>query len=343
VSKGSFFRAALAVPALIALLTACGGGGGGSVTPSPAIQNNNGDSPSTTGGTTTVQSITVSDTDRAAASHVTNLKRHLYAKRGTLSTQSRVYPADMTYFGGALVRQANIYNLYVLPNGATSFDGQPKIDNFVDRLNHSQFIHILDQYVGTTFSGRYPFAKSFAISYSAFTTLADNDVLAILHAGATAAHDQGYHAIFNVFLPQGIDVCFTGVASCNASFTSPAPAFCAYHASVDFADTNHHILFTVQPFQTLDFCGQPLQPGMSDSPNGLQQDSTDSTLSHEIFETITDPDPISGWFTANVGVSGEIGDLCAYLPQVVLIGGHYDFIQREYSNAQHACVGNMSD
>ncbi|MBV9272196.1 MAG: hypothetical protein JO165_13965 [Candidatus Eremiobacteraeota bacterium] len=285
----------------------------------------------------------MSNSDLAAAARSTNLKRHVYAKRATLGTRSRVYPADMTYFGGPVVREAKIYNLYVLPNGAKSFAGQPQTDNFTGRLDHGQLIHVLDQYVGATFSGRYPFAKSFFISYAAFTTLADNDVLAIVHAGAAAAKDGSYHAIFNVFLPQGVDVCFTGVADCNASFTSPAPSFCAYHASVDFADTQHHILFTVQPYQVLDFCGQPLQPGMSDSPNGLQQDSTESTLSHEISETITDPDPISGWFTDNVGVSGEIGDLCAYLPQVMTNAGKQDYLQREYSNKQHACVASLSD
>lgn len=341
--KGSFFRTALAVPTVIVLLTACGGGGG-SLAPAPAGQNSAaGDVPNATGGVASILSTTVTNGDRSAAAQATNLKRHVDVRKSAAHSLSKVYPADLTYFGGPVVRQAKIYNLYVMANGATSFPGQPQTDDFTDRLNKGQFIHILDQYIGATFSARYPRGNSFAISYAAFTTLGDNDILAIVHAGAAAAHDQGYHAIFNVFLPRGIDVCFTGTSQCNASFTSPAPAFCAYHASVDFADTNHHILFTVQPYQVLDFCGQPLQPGMSDSPNGLQQDSTDSTLSHEIFETITDPDPISGWFAANVGVSGEIADLCAYLPQIVVNGGKQDYLQREYSNSQHACVGNLSD
>src|ERR1700739_3376680 len=51
-----------------------------------------------------------------------------------------------------------------------------------------------------------------------------------------------------------------------------------------------------------------LQP----SPNGALIDSTSSVLGHETFETITDPDPPTGWIAVNSnGVFGEeIGDLC---------------------------------
>ncbi|MEA2786185.1 MAG: hypothetical protein QOF71_2289, partial [Candidatus Eremiobacteraeota bacterium] len=61
-----------------------------------------------------------------------------------------------------------------------------------------------------------------------------------------------------------------------------------------------------------------------------------STLSHELFETITDPDVQTNvaWYN-NYG--GEIGDICrSYYGNVTLTSTVYD-IQKEYTNVHSAC------
>lgn len=42
-------------------------------------------------------------------------------------------------------------------------------------------------------------------------TSGDNDLLHIAHAGASAL-GSGYGHVFHIFLPKGVDVCFTGTS-----------------------------------------------------------------------------------------------------------------------------------
>ena len=120
-----------------------------------------------------------------------------------------------------------------------------------------------------------------------------------------------------------------------------------YHGSVTFSDIGH-VLLSVEPFQNVDGCSVA-----TPSPNGVLVDSTANVLSHETFETITDPDPPatftdllagnSGWLALNslTEFGSEIGDVCEnpffqYNP-VTLNGKSYE-IQPEYSNKFHACA-----
>jgi len=78
----------------------------------------------------------------------------------------------------------------------------------------------------------------------------------------------------------------------------------------------------------------------SGSPNGRLADSTYSTLSHELFETLSDPDPPTGWtVTADTVLFGnEIGDNCEFAKFVFKINGKKYETQLEYSNRYHGCV-----
>jgi hypothetical protein len=285
-----------------------------------------------------LQTIAVVDGDRSAAAKVQHFKTHIAPRRSTTHVSSVVYPGDLQYFGGALVANARIYNLYVLAGFSPNFPYRAFTDNFTSRLGSSAFVHVLDQYVHNHANSRYILGRSVFVKYAAYTALADNDILSILHSAERATGANGYGSIYNVFLPQNVDVCFTGMAKCSSSMSSPAPVFCAYHGSVDYPDAAGHVLFTVEPWQDPNFCGEPLPyDGSLDTPNGLFQDSTDSTLSHELMETMSDPDPPNSWVAANAGVQGEMGDLCAFIPAKITNSGHVDWIQREYSNAVHGC------
>jgi hypothetical protein len=76
---------------------------------------------------------------------------------------------------------------------------------------------------------------------------------------------------------------------------------------------------------------------VTNGPNGTLVDSTNNVFSHEIFETITDPD-LNAWYNAN---GDEIGDLCAWqIINPILLNNVAYAVQKEYSNKSHQCVDN---
>jgi hypothetical protein len=177
--------------------------------------------------------------------------------------------------------------------------------------------------------------------------LSDADIQAFVHKVAAASGETGYGHIYHVFLPPGQDECFAPHGKvCYSPDVLTTFVFCAYHSSVNFKDIGH-VLYTVEPFQDVNGCS--VRPG---TPNGQLADSTDNSLSHETFETITDPDG-SAWFnTTAVGLLGEeIGDECSFAkffpngsaffdPSVFIIGIHRYGVQPEYTNSEHACASN---
>jgi hypothetical protein len=245
------------------------------------------------------------------------------------------YPADLTYHGGAVVKSANSNNVYV--NRPASHWGNPA--KFLADLQKSAFVHTIDQYIGTTANNRYGVGLSSSISYPIFEPLGNNDLVRIVHAAA-AAHGGGYGHIYHVFLPKGVDFC-DPTGACYSPDNLSTFFFCAFHGSVQFTDIGH-VLFSLEPYQNVPGCGTA-QP----SPNGPVVDATDSVLSHELIETITDPDGTGWWAQNSLATLGEeIADLCpvpdlasAFFknPVSTLNGKPYE-IQFEYSNKYHACA-----
>ncbi|MGA2919842.1 MAG: hypothetical protein ABSE28_01965 [Candidatus Sulfotelmatobacter sp.] len=247
------------------------------------------------------------------------------------------YPADLSHpFGGPVVTSAESHPIYV--DCASSCWGNPA--RFLTNLGKSNFIHVADQYVGLTTDNRYTVGTAGIISYPILTALSDNDVLQIVHSAASVL-GTGYSHIYHIFLPKGVDECFVETTECYSPDNPSTFVFCAYHSSVTFSDIGH-VLFTVEPYQNVPGCSM-LQP----SPNGAIIDSTSSVLGHETFETITDPDPPTGWIAVSSnGVFGEeIGDLCPgvdltgpyFEDPVSVLNGHKYEIQPMYSNTYHAC------
>jgi hypothetical protein len=275
----------------------------------------------------------VSKARKAAAERVTSLAASAAASTSIPGVPAPgYYPDDLSNPGGGpVVTTAKSHPVYV--NCTSSCWGHPL--TFLGHLEGSTFIHIVDQYVGSTANDRYQQGDTSSITYPVFTALTDNDVLQIAHAAAKA-HGSGYGHIYHLFFPQGVDICFTGTSVCYSPDNPNTFVFCAYHGSVDFQDLGH-VLFTVEPFQDVPGCSinQP-------SPNGSLIDSTSSTLAHELIETITDPDG-DAWFAqaSLVEFGEEIADLCidpfGNEAISVLTGRHYE-IQQMYSNKFHACA-----
>lgn len=258
------------------------------------------------------------------------------------------YPGDLTFQGGTVVDSAESHPIYLLPNGRCPISqcwGNP--EGFLRDLGESRFIHLVDQYIGLRASQRYTLGDRTKVSYTPpGTPLTDNDVEAVVHAIAAAAGQTGYGHIFHVFLPPGQDECFDSTFTvCYSPDNVNTFFYCAYHSSVDFPDIGH-VLYSVEPFQDVPGCR--VRPG---TPNGQLVDSTNDVLSHELIETITDPDG-TGWLNSTGGgmFGQEIGDECVFLifsstsifldsdPFIYKIEDHTYATQPEYSNAAHGCA-----
>jgi hypothetical protein len=255
------------------------------------------------------------------------------------------YPADLQFHGGNVVPSMQHHAIYMNPNGTCTIVtcwGDP--EGFLRDLGESDFIHVVDQYTGG--SGPYTVSSThFTVNYhpnaAPFT---DADMLAIVHAAASLTGQAGYGNEYHVFLPPGQDECFNlGYKVCYSPDDPKTFFFCAYHGSADFSDIGH-VLYSVEPFQ--DNFGCSSRPG---TPNGQLADSTNNVLSHEVFETITDPDGTAWWNSLDNGIFGEeIGDECSFLlftatnvyfdPSNVTLNGKAYVAQPEYDNAAHACT-----
>jgi hypothetical protein len=256
------------------------------------------------------------------------------------------YFGDVTYGGGQVVKSAVSHAIYLQPQTGSQCTiatcwGNP--EGFLRDMGRSDFIHVVDQYIGLFGSNRYTVGAHATVTYSPQATpLLDSDIQAIVHAVAAQSGASGYGHIYHVFLPPGQDECFDSTLSqCYSPDNNATFYYCAYHSSVDFPDIGH-VIYTFQPYQ--DVTGCQVQPG---TPNGMLVDMADDSLDHELIELITDPDGDAWTNTRSVYFSGlEIADECQFFPPQdidysevpsFLIGAHVYAVQLVYSNEQHAC------
>jgi FG-GAP-like repeat len=223
---------------------------------------------------------------------------------------------------------------------------------FLNDLFNSPFLHVTDQYTGQITNGRYLTNTSFYtwVSASVNHVMHDSDVhnlilFAINSVLNPSGGGGGYNQMYSFMLMPGQDLCFDNSTSCycpDANCNGGTFVFCAYHGSFDAVDktgTTIHIIYQAMPYQDVPGCS------ITNGPNGALIDSTNNVLSHEIFETITDPD-LNAWWQSSDGQ--EIGDLCNFNEQnpIELNTRRYS-IQKEWSNAYqnqsnpppNACVG----
>jgi len=316
--------------------------------------------------------VSVSDADRASASSAARIYKHAqYARTpagiaarnqshvsrpapaataaasGIANDDFTQNPGDVTYQGGPTVQYTESHAVYLNPHHECTIAGcwgDP--ERFLRDLSDSGFIHLLDQYAGLHAPGRYT-VGSRAVLHDALpeNPLSESDLIAILHGVVAKTGAAGYGHIYHLFLPPGVDTCFDAPYN-NECYSPDNPAnfvFCAYHDSVTFTDLGQHVLFTVEPWQG------PTS-GCEDSPVGAPNsqliDSTDDTLSHETFETISDPDGTAWWNDTDLSLLGnEMADECLllgpdnyFLEPTFSIDGHLYRVQSEYSNKRHACA-----
>ncbi len=252
-------------------------------------------------------------------------------------TGTHMYPADLVSGGGPTVTSTTFHNIYVNLTSGTIASNWGNPAGFLVDLGKSSFIHLTDQYTGN--SGIAVNYKTDSTTYELFAgsgnIVTDADIQGWLgyyvsHVGAGPGH------IYHFYFMPGTDVCFDSTDSVCYSPDSPSTFyFCAYHGAATYNGYGT-ALYTVEPYQDVNGCAV-----QTPSPNGQLADSTNSVLSHETFETITDPLPGAGWTNqTSLDLNGyEIGDECQPLgniPTFYINGKQYE-VQLEYSNYYHAC------
>ena len=253
------------------------------------------------------------------------------------------FPADLSVIGSAplVLTSGSSENIYVNCADQSCW-GNP--EGFLSDLAVSKFIHVVDQYVGSKKNSRYPLSTTTVLTTGVGTFLTSADIENVVE-GAAALPQVGTGHIFHVFLPQGTVVC-PETNSCYSPDNPSTFTLCAYHSFVNVND-NTTLLYTVEPFQEVNGCA--LAPP---NPNGQMVDSTNSALSHELFESISDPFPNTrntAWIAENSSPEegNEMADIChgpgdgagnTIVPSYLLAPGHTYQTQLEYSNAKHGCV-----
>jgi serine protease len=156
----------------------------------------------------------------------------------------------------------------------------------------------------------------------------------LTHVMSLKGWTGGLNKIFLVFTGQGEGSCFDLTSSqCAYSY------YCAYHSSIGSGSSS--TIYGNEPY------AGPGCQGSGTSPTGdPAADNAASIATHEITESITDPNPSTGWIDSS---GYEIGDKCAWIygtngwnSGLALANqfwnGHYYELQMEWDNHANGCV-----
>lgn len=232
------------------------------------------------------------------------------------------------YFGGPVIERAQIFALAWSNNWGSEVDFPTTFSRFYSALTHGPYLHWLREY--STDTQRIHPARFVDLlvddEVSAATVISDTEIQAEL-ARFLLRHPclrVDANSIFAVHFPPGTSVTRGTRRSCFN--------FCGYHSS--FLHEGSPLRYTVIPDLT----------GCAARCGGLSAlDDTFSVASHEVIETITDPDialaaglesPLA-WYDP---VYGEIADICGN--QTASVSGFV--VQQAWSNRAAACVSGST-
>lgn len=216
------------------------------------------------------------------------------------------------YGGGPLLSNVSIVSVFWGPNVNTTVKSQ--IGGFYSAVTNGSYVDWLDEYdslsTATPHSvGRGSLAQTITITpVNTHTTLGDDDISTELvsQIGSGVLPHPGANTLYVLQFPNG-DV-ITGPG--NAGVSCASGGFCGYHSSATktISGTATTFSYVVLPDFGAGtgcdlFCGTD-----AGSPAAMFRTFT-STASHVIAESITDPQPFSGWALKGL----EIGDPCNQL------------------------------
>ncbi len=252
------------------------------------------------------------------------------------------------YHQGAVMHTMTAYIDFWLPNGQSyePFGNDGQFENLIKQyfqdIGGTPFYGLLTQYWdehgpirnSMTLGGVYVDKTPYPHAGSLTDPLQDSDVQASIHRTLAATHWPADGKTDEIFVFTGFDIqeCFGSVCT----FLNSANSFCAYHNV-----TNDNIIYAYAPNVLLCY----LQPTFTSAIpyNDITADAVIDAISHEQFESASDPINGSGWNDAN---GNEIGDLCVSAfgkldsqgGTVQLNHGHSYAIQSMWSNVANGCA-----
>jgi hypothetical protein len=253
--------------------------------------------------------------------------------------QSYAQFGPLVYYGGPVL--SSVVNVPVFVNCPNPVACYGNVPLFLTQLQHSKMIHIVDQYMepnAITSNNRYQAGEPMSTQYPIsgplpYTSGSGQNALAIVHHAAVIG-GAGFGHIYHILFPNGVEICDLP-GDCEPDH------YCADHGAVQFPDIGI-VLTNLEAYQG----GNCASHHYGTIPHTLI-DATANALSHEIFESITDPyaqlsfqtqyGPYA-WLDSTQNF--EIGDLCEddLLESPVNLAGKTYTIQAEYSNKVGACT-----
>jgi hypothetical protein len=204
---------------------------------------------------------------------------------------------NINYHDGAVIEST--HNVYFIWYG--NWTNQPAttiLPRFIQDLNGSSYQSINNTYFDNSrhITSNLFMSNQINDNYSQGTSLSDSAVTAIVNR----ALSQG-------LLPIDTNGIYFVLTSADVNETSGfCTVYCGYHTRASLLGTDIKYSFV----GNLDRCGSGCE-WQNPSPNGnVAADSMANVMSHELTETLTDPDVGSGWYRNDL--SHEVGDLCNF-------------------------------
>ena len=152
-----------------------------------------------------------------------------------------------------------------------------------------------------------------------------NEIQRVIDAGGLPQND--YSHIYVMFTPKHVESCYyagSTLTSSNGCTINhhPSARYCAYHSMMGTNWPAYGTIYANMPYPVYHSpvgftCGTDAgghgtieSPNFNGSATSMDADVEVSPLSHEVMESITDPNVFNGWFDA---IGNENGDDCAYV------------------------------
>jgi len=272
----------------------------------------------------------------------------------------------LAFHGGQVMHTLKAFVVFWLPQGQTFAPGgsdtqfESLVRQYFTDVGGTAFYHQLTQYWDSSgpvrnveqFGGSYVDTTPYPHAGTTSDPLTDADIQAAVARGIAANHWSDDHQSDEVFVITGYNVAECSGGTCNFPKDANTGGYCGYHDI-----TPDGTIYTFVGDSLYNYVGNYVYscvPGSfgpyGPTPNGpiiygnAYADSVMNILSHEEFESVTDPVNASGW-TANSRTEGENGDLCfttfgpidAQGATVTLAHGHGYNLQTEFSNLANGC------
>lgn len=272
----------------------------------------------------------------------------------------------LVYHGGQIMHTNTAFVVFWLPKGQTFAPGKSDanfeslVQQYFKDVGGTSFYHQLTQYWDSNgpvrnveqFGGSYVDTTPYPHLGTTSDPLTDTDIQDAVSRAIAANHWPDNHQTDEVFVVTGYNVAECAGATCNFPKDATTGGFCGYHDV-----TADGTIYTFVGDSLYNYVGNyvyscvpasfgPYGPTPNDPIiyGNAYADSVINVLSHEQFESVTDPFNASGW-TANSRTEGENGDLCfttfgridSQGATVTLAHGHGYNLQEEFSNLTNGC------